>query len=94
MNETWNITYEDEIDGKELRVGVSFAIHGESGKRYNYIRTVTTDAGERWVDCFGGNSRRMGARSVHHDEINPKYIKVGRVSTPGSKPPAPRKRKR
>lgn len=93
MSEAWKIRHEDEVGGKPLTVGCSFAIEGEKGKRYNYIRTVTNEFGEEWIDCFGGNSGNQKARSVHRDAIKANSIKAKRISPPVIRQPAAKARK-
>lgn len=77
MSDGWTATYEADVPGAKMRLepGVEFALKGEKGKRYNFIRLVTNESGEVWVDCFGGNRYRQGSRSVPLDKIRPDSIK-------------------
>jgi hypothetical protein len=81
MSDGWTVVYEDEIEGIPLTLGCSFALEGESGKRYNYIRTVTNKNGDRWIDCYGGNSRKQASRAVSHDQIKAHTIEAKRHKT-------------
>jgi len=70
MPKEWKISYEHPVDAKTtLEVGDTFSLQGERGSRYKFIRSIETEAGEVWVDCFGGTSGYGQARSVFPDRI-------------------------
>lgn len=71
MSEKWVTSYQHLLDdGTTLEVGDTFALRGEKGKRYRYIRTVhNPDLDDTWVDCFGGGHGREKSRSVHPERI-------------------------
>lgn len=70
MDEKWAIGYEHLLDdGIILEPGNLFRLEGEKGKRYRYIRTVTTDKGVTWIDCFGGPNQHQKSRSMDPDQI-------------------------
>lgn len=75
-SETWASTYEHTFpDGKRLEVGWTFRCHGEKGKTYRYIKTVTNAEGDTWIECFGGSHQREQSRAFYPDRINTSSIK-------------------
>lgn len=74
--ERWSIAYRYEYEGgKALEVGTTFSCRGERGKKYRFIKFVTTDGGECWIDCFGGASGYGQSRSIHPDRVNTSSIR-------------------
>lgn len=75
----WTIVYEATLsDGTPLEVGTQFALKGEAGKSYRFIRLITNEKGDTWVDCFGGGNGRKAlhcSRSILLDRIRPNSIK-------------------
>jgi hypothetical protein len=70
MSEKWTIVYEHLLDdGTVMEPGDVFRLDGERGKRYRYIRTVTTDKGVTWVDCHGGSWQHEKSRSIDPTRI-------------------------
>lgn len=71
MADEWVISYEHELDdGTVLEVGDTFALRGEKGKRYRYIKTVhNPEHDDTWIDCFGGSSSREQSRAIYPDRI-------------------------
>ena len=80
MTTEWTITYTHEFpDGKTLEVGQEFRLLREKGKRYSYLRTVTTSDGETWIDCFGGAYSKPKSRSIHPELVNTAEIRKPKV---------------
>lgn len=66
-------------DGTRLEPGIEFSLEGERGKRYRFIKLVTNDDGDQWVDCFGGTSGHQQSRSVFLHKIKPSSVRKPKV---------------
>ncbi len=60
--------YEME-DGTILEPGTEFTLTGEKGKKYSFIKHVTTETSE-WIDCFGGTYAKQQSRAITPERIN------------------------
>jgi len=71
MSEKWKIAYEHQLDdGATLEVGDTFALRGERGKRYRYIKTVhNIDRDDTWIDCYGGSRGGQQFRSIPSERL-------------------------
>ncbi len=62
-------------NGTSLEPGMEFSLEGERGKKYRFIKLVTNDNGEQWVDCFGGTSGHQQSRSVFLHRIKASSVR-------------------
>lgn len=66
-------------NGTRLEPGIEFALKGERGKKYRFIKLVTNENGEQWIDCFGGTTNHQQSRSVFMDRVKLDSIRKPKV---------------
>jgi hypothetical protein len=57
------------FNGKTMVPGTEFAVSGERGARFRFLKHVTSGAAE-WIDCVGGKSGHKMIRSFRPDRIS------------------------
>jgi len=69
----WEITYEMQINGRNVEPGTELKIEGERG-RFRFIKHVVSGDAE-WVDVWGGPKHAQQWRSFRVDRVKRVHYK-------------------
>lgn len=72
--DSWEIETEIQINGRYVINGTELKISGERG-RFRFIKKVTTEQGNVWIDVFGGPKGYECIRSFRLEKVKTVHSK-------------------